>query len=50
MLPAGICVVVALVVLWRAFRARPRPLDRNEVQILRHFADQIRKEQFHPFE
>ncbi len=50
MLPAGICLVVALIVFWRASRSRQRPLDHGEIQILRHVADQIRREQFHPFE
>ena len=50
MLPAGICLVVALVAVWRASRRSQLPLDRSEILVLRYCADQIRREQFQPFD
>ena len=50
MLPAIICLILALIVLRRVSRRSQRPLDRSEILVLRHCADQIRREQFHLFE
>ena len=50
MLPVGICLAVALIVIWRQSRTRQQPLDRYEIRVLKHCADQIRREQFHPFD
>ena len=50
MLLAGICFAAMLVVIWRSSSASRRPLDRTEIRVIRHYADQIRKEQVQPFE
>jgi hypothetical protein len=50
MLIGGICLVVAAVAAWRGWCGRERPLDGAELQLIRRFGDQTRKEQIHPFE
>jgi hypothetical protein len=36
--------------LWLGSRKREPPLDRDEILIIRQFADQVHKENFQPFE
>jgi hypothetical protein len=50
MLIAGICLAVAVFAVWRGWCARERPLDGVELQLIRRFGDQTRREQVHPFE
>jgi hypothetical protein len=50
MLMAGIGLAAAAWVLWRSWDVRERPLDDSELQFIRHFDDQSRKELIHPFE
>jgi len=49
MVAAGICIIVALVFCWQ-LRKKERPLDPDEIRILRRLSDRIRSEQVHPFE
>ena len=50
MLPLGVCLVAAVIVIWRQSRRRESPLDHSEIRVLRHCAEQIRREQGYPFE
>ena len=50
MLLAGICFAALLVVIWRGSRAGHGPLDHAEIRVIRHYAEQSRKEQSQPFE
>jgi hypothetical protein len=50
MLIASIGLVAAAITIWRAVSVRERPLDPAELQFIRRFGDQIRKEQIHFFE
>ena len=50
MLIAGICMAATLLAIWRASFSRVRPLDRQEIRLIRRSAEQIRREQFHPFD
>jgi hypothetical protein len=45
-----VLLAVALFAMWRGAKGNNPPLDREEIEIIRHFADQMRKEQFHPYE
>jgi len=50
MIIAGLFLAAAAVTVWRISCARERPLDDAELQLIRQFGDQTRKEQIHPFE
>ncbi|MGA2716083.1 MAG: hypothetical protein ABSG41_23540 [Bryobacteraceae bacterium] len=50
MLLAAICLAALLIAIWRDSFAGNAPLDRAEIRVIRHYADQIRKEQIQPFD
>lgn len=50
MILAGICLAALLLIIWRDSCARQGPLDRAEIRVIKHYADQIRKEQIQPFD
>jgi hypothetical protein len=50
MLLASTLLAVAAALVWRGLRNRKRPLDRDELLIIGRLAEEIRKEQFHPYE
>jgi len=50
MLIGGICLAVTFFAVWRGYYSRERPLDDAELQLIRRFGDESRKEQIHPFE
>jgi hypothetical protein len=50
MLIAVVFLVVAVFAVWRSWCDRERPLDGAELQFIRRFDDQTRREQIHPFE
>ncbi|HUK18191.1 MAG TPA: hypothetical protein VLW65_17315 [Bryobacteraceae bacterium] len=49
MLLASTFLAVAAALLWRGLRNRKRPLDRDELLIIGRVAEQVRKEEFHPY-
>jgi len=50
MLLASTLLAVAAALVWRGLRNRKRPLDRDELLIIGRLAEEIRKEQFQPYE
>ena len=50
MLLASTLLAVAAALVLRGLRNRKRPLDRDELLIIGRLAEEIRKEQFHPYE
>jgi len=43
-------IVVAFAVIWLDTDGRRRPLDSDEVRVIRGVADRVRREQAQPFE
>ena len=50
MILAGICLAALLIVLRRDSCASQGPLDHAEIRVIKHYADQVRKEQTQPFD
>ena len=47
---AGICLVLILLGVRHLWRAAERPLDREELRIVRRLSDRIRSDEAFPFD
>lgn len=50
MFMAGTLVALAAALVWRGWHRRERPFDREELLVVRGYADRVRRDQIHPFE